>query len=122
MSSNNIYLPSDNVYYMIIKCIIWGVLGTALGIIINNITIFILNNISIFILNNTNYEIGIFEIVFQFILCCIILSIIHINFNYFGWTWQNTTPGFVFVSLFFAVQYNIFNNIPKLFILDIKTK
>ena len=122
MSSNNIYLPSDNVYYMIIKSIIWGVLGTALGIIINNITIFIINNISIFILNNTNYEIGIFEIVFQFILCCIILSIIHIKFNYFGWTWQNTTPGFVFISLFFAVQYNIFNNIPKLFILDIKTK
>ena len=117
MSSNNIYLPSDNVYYMIIKCIIWGILGTALGIIINNLTIFLINNF--FIKKNTKYDIGLFEILFQFILCCIILSIIHMKFNYFGWTWQNTTPGFIFVSLFFAVQYNIFNNIPNLFILDI---
>jgi hypothetical protein len=117
MSSNNIYLPSDNLNYMIIKCIIWGILGTTLGIIINNIVIFLINNF--FIKNNSDYKIGIFEILLQFILCCITLSLIHMKFNYFGWTWQNTTPGFIFVSLFFAVQYNIFNNIPYLFVLDI---
>jgi ABC-type multidrug transport system fused ATPase/permease subunit len=120
MSSNNIYLPSDDLYSMIIKCIIWGIIGTALGIIINNLTIFIINNITI--LKHTNNRVVILEIVFQFILCCIILSLIHMKFNYFGWTWQNTTPGFVFVSLFFAVQYNIFNNIPHLFILDLINK
>ena len=122
MNKNNIYLPTDNLNNMIIKCIIWGILGATLGIIINNMSIFIINNITRFVLNNTKYKVGILEIVSQFILCCIILSTINIKFNYFGWSWQNTTPGFIFVSLFFAVQYNIFNNIPKLFILDKKNK
>jgi ABC-type lipoprotein release transport system permease subunit len=81
MKKNNIYLPSDNLTNMIIKCIIWGIIGSTLGIIINNISIFIINNISIYILNNTKYKVGILEIVSQFILCCIILSIIQIQFN-----------------------------------------
>ena len=60
------------------------------------------------------------EILLQLILCCIILSIIHINFNYFGWTWQHTTPGFIFVSFFFGAQYNVFTNMQKRFIIDRK--
>ena len=109
MTSNNIYLPSDNLHNMIIKSIIWGILGGFLGISINNMYVYILNHI--------NYKPNIIlEIVLQFILCCILLSVIHIHFNYFGWTWQNTTPGFIFVCLFFNVQYNMFNSIPYILI------
>ena len=115
MNANNIYLPSDNLHSMIIKSIIWGIIGSALGISINNIYIYILNHI--------DYKPNItLEILLQFILCCILLSVIHINFNYFGWTWQTTTPGLIFVCLFFGVQYNIFNNIQQIFIIDKKNK
>ena len=113
MPATNIYLPSDNLNNMIIKCIIWGLLAIILGTIVNNIFVHILNNI--------NYKPNIIvEILLQLILCCIILSIIHINFNYFGWTWQHTTPGFIFVSFFFGAQYNVFTNMQKRFIIDRK--
>ena len=111
MTANNIYLPSDNLHNMIFKSIIWGVIGGFLGISINNICIYILNH--------TNYKLNlILEITLQFILCCIVLSVIHVNCHHFGWTWQNTTPGFIFVSFFFNVQYNIFNTILQLFTID----
>jgi len=107
MSKNDIYLPIYNLHDMIIQCIIYGIIGIILGILVNNIYVYILNNIS--------YKPNVIvEIVLQLIICSIVLSIININFHFFGWAWQNTTPGFIFVSFFFGVQYNAFSNIQQI--------
>lgn len=123
MNKNNIYKPSDNLFNMIIKNIIWGFAGIILGLLVNNITIYISNiyaNIyaNTYAINTTNTNIIILEILIQIILCSAILALIHSYYNYIGWTWQNTTAGFIFVSFFFGVQYNIFINIQKKLIID----
>ena len=117
MSTNNIYKPSENLSNMIIKNTIWALAGIFLGIFINNIIIYISN---IYEKNNTNNNTNIIllEISIQIILCSVILALIHTNFHDIGWTWQNTTPGFIFVSFFFGVQFNIFTNIQKTLIID----
>ena len=116
MSINNSYKPSDNLFNMIIKNIVWGSAGIILGVVINNIILYISNMYEKNTTNTTNRIL--FEIAIQLILCSVILAVIHSYFNYIGWTWQSTTPGFVFVSFFFGVQYNIFINIQKKLILD----
>jgi hypothetical protein len=85
------------------KNFIWGILGISLGIIINNIVTFICNTFKINLL--------IIQIITQLILCAFILALIQYLFNYFGWTWQNTTSGLFFISFFFGIQFDIFRNI-----------
>ena len=119
MSNNNIYKPSDNLFNMIIKNTSWGFFGIILGLLINNITICISNTYAnTYGINTTNTNIILLEILIQIILCSIILAIIHSYYNYIGWSWQNTTAGFIFVSFFFGVQYNVFINIQKTLIID----
>ena len=119
MSNNNIYKPSDNLFNMIIKNTIWGFAGIILGLLINNITIYISNTYAnTYAINTTNTNSILLEILIQIFLCSIILAIIHSNYNYIGWSWQNTTAGFIFVSFFFGVQYNVFINIQKTLIID----
>ena len=102
------YIPEHNFLTMTLMNIIWSVMGIVLGIWINN-----LSSTLIVKLNLTDTYNKIF---FQVIICSFILSIIHIYVNnYFGWTWQNLTPGLFFVSFFFGVQFNIFNNIISLY-------
>jgi hypothetical protein len=111
MAKTDMYSPIYNLHDMIIQCILYGIIGIILGTIVNNIFVYILNNIS--------YKPNVIvEIVLQLIICSIVLSIININFHFFGWAWQSTTPGFIFVSFFFGVQYNAFSNIQKRFIMD----
>jgi len=104
-SSENLYKPRDTFHIMIIKNFIWGILGILLGIIINNIVTLICNTFEI--------NFSIIQIIIQLILCAFILALIQYLFNYFGWTWQNTTDGLFFISFFFGIQYDIFNNIQK---------
>ena len=108
MESSKMYVPEDNFYTMITKNFIWGILGITLGIIINNIVGFISNKLKIKILLIQN--------TIQLILCSFVLAQINTHFNYFGWSWQNVTPGLFFVSFFFGVQFNIFTNIQSTYI------
>lgn len=107
MQSSYIYKPIDNFHTMTIKNFIWGLFGIILGIIINNIVIFISTQFKIKFLPLQN--------VIQLVLCSYVLAIINIKFNYFGWSWQNITPGLFFVSFFFGVQFNIFANIQNVY-------
>ena len=103
------YAPSDNVYMMTYKNILWGVSGLILGIIVNNIVIEISYLLSIKVLFIEN--------VIQIVLSSLVLAVIHDNFHYIGWTWQNTTFGFIFVSLFFLAQFKLAHNIEDTYIL-----
>jgi uncharacterized protein YacL len=106
--SKNLYKPKDSFHIMIINNIIWGVIGIILGVFINNTVIFICNNFEItsLFLQNT----------IQILLCAFILALIQYYFNYFGWSWQNTTAGLFFVSFFFGIQIDIFTNIQNKYI------
>lgn len=103
------YAPSDNVYMMTYKNMLWGVSGLILGILVNNIVVKLSELLSIktFFIQN----------IVQIILCSMVLAVIHNNFHYFGWTWQNTTYGFIFVSLFFLAQFKLAHNIEDTYIL-----
>ena len=103
------YKPIDSFHIMLTKNIVWGVLGIILGILNNNIIVFLSNIFNIQILFVQN--------VLQIFLCSFVLTIIQYSFNYFGWSWQNITPGLFFISFFFGIQYNIFTNIQKEYIL-----
>jgi hypothetical protein len=93
---------------MLSKNFLWGAIGIILGIIINNSVVLLsaLLKIKILLLQN----------IIQLTLCSFILALIQYFFNYFGWTWQNVTPGLFFVSFFFGIQFNIFTNIQTAYI------
>jgi len=98
------YNPNLSVSGMAIENFVWAIIGILLGLSINQFCTFMFEKYKI-----TN---KIYKIIIQIFLCSIILSYIHVEINnYFGWTWQNITPGLFFVSFFFSVQYNIFNDI-----------
>ena len=102
------YKPIDSFPGLLTKNIIWSVLGIILGIINNNIVVIICNtfNIKILFIQNS----------LQLFLCSLVLTVIQYFFNYFGWSWQNITPGLFFISFFFGIQYNIFTNIQNKYI------
>jgi len=108
----DLYKPKDTFNIMIIKNIIWGILGILIGVIINNTVIFICNKFKITLLITQN--------IIQLLLCAVILAVIQYLFNYFGWTWQNTTAGLFFVSFFFGTQIEIFTNIQNKYITKLK--
>ena len=98
---SNIYKQSDHFVKLSTKNLLWGVMGIMLGLITNNVVIYFVEKYKI-----TNNKL---KILLHLFLCAIILSFIQIYLsNYFGWTWQNLTPGLFFVSFYFGVQYNIF--------------
>jgi hypothetical protein len=101
--SKSLYKPKDTFFIMMTKNFTWGILGISLGIIINNTVIFICNAFEINLL--------FIQITIQLILCAFILALIQYLFNYFGWTWQNTTAGLFFISFFFGIQFDIFDDI-----------
>lgn len=110
MSSQNIYKPADNFIYMSAKNFTWGIAGLVLGVIVNDIVVFLNNKLKIKYLFIQN--------LLHIILCSVLLAAIHSQYNYFGWTWQNLTPGLFFISFFFGVQFKIFTNIQNSVIID----
>ena len=90
--------------------VIWGFLGLTIGIFNNNVIVFFSNKFNVTTLLVQN--------LIQLVLCSSVLSIIHTYFNFFGWSWQNTTPGLFFVSFFFGVQFKMITNIQKSYILE----
>ena len=109
MSSINIYEPVDNFPMMMAKNFTWGLIGIILGILVNNFIVYLISVLKIDYL--------IIQNLIQLFICSFILAIIHYFFNYFGWTWQNITPGLFFVLFFFGIQYNIFTNIQSTYIM-----
>ena len=111
-TSEELYKPNYTFYNMMMNNIIWGILGIIIGIIINNIVTLICNTFKITII--------IIKIITQLILCAFILALIQYLFNFFGWSWQNTTPGLFFISFFFGIQFDIFRNIHHNYIYYLK--
>jgi len=94
---------------MLTKNIVWSILGIILGILNNNIIVFLCNTFNIQILFIQN--------LLQLIVCSLVLTVIQYYFNYFGWSWQNITPGLFFTAFFFGIQYHIFTNIQNTYII-----
>ena len=103
MTNDKPYASNDTIYKMAAKNFIWGVIGIICGILINNFIILIGNTFKI---RNV-----LIQNIIQMSVCALTLSLIHHYNNYYGWTWQNTTPGLFFVSFFFGAQFKIFNNV-----------
>ena len=104
------YKPLYDFYHMTLLNVIWGFLGLTIGIFNNNVIVFFSNKFNVTTLLVQN--------LIQLVLCSSVLSIIHTYFNFFGWSWQNTTPGLFFVSFFFGVQFKMITNIQKSYILE----
>jgi hypothetical protein len=93
------YQVYDKFYIMILKCIILGILGLVLGVIINDIVTYLSN-----ILNIKN---KLLLDIIQISLCAIVVGCLHYSHNFIGWTLQNTIPGIFFVALLFDVQLRL---------------
>jgi len=109
-----LYKPIDNILMMTLKNASWGAVGLFFGILINNINVALSNSLKIKYLIVQN--------IMQLFLCSLTLATLHTYFHYFGWSWQNITPGLFFVSFFFGVQFKIMLNIQSSYILDDLTK
>jgi hypothetical protein len=109
-----LYRPSDNLGMMTLKNAGWGTTGLLFGILINNIIVALSNSLKIKYLIVQN--------IMQLFLCSLTLATLHTYYHYFGWSWQNITPGLFFVSFFFGVQFKIMLNIQSSYILDDITK
>lgn len=105
------YTPKDNPLVMTLKNITWGILGLAFGITINDIII-----ISSDVFGIKNLFI---QNILQITVCSLTLAFIQYFNNYFGWSWQNITPGLFFVSFFFGTQFKILNNLAENHILKL---
>jgi hypothetical protein len=114
MINKNLYAPHSPFISFFFECLIWGGIGILLGILNNNLVVFVSNklNISSSTIQNT----------LQITLCSLLLTIVHFQFNYFGWSWQNLTPGLFFVSFFFGVQFKMISNIQNDFALEDKVQ
>ena len=97
------YALSENPFIITLYNFVWGILGLTLGISINDIIIIMSDLFDIKILFVQN--------ILQVIVCSLTLAFIQYFNNYFGWSWQNITPGLFFVSFFFGTQFKILNNI-----------
>jgi len=106
---NNQYVPVDGFLKMTTNNMIWSIIGLVLGCTVNNVTIAIIQKYKI-----ENVKI---QILIQLFLCSTMLSILHGRYNYFGWSWQNITPGLFFVSFFFGTQYKLFTVVANEFII-----
>ena len=96
MTIKNLYKPKDKFHITIIKNFIWGILGITLGIIMNYSYAFIFTVFGI--------NLVMIQDITRLILSAFVLTIIQFSLNYFGWTWQNTTPGLFFTWFFFGIQ------------------
>ncbi len=75
------YKPTDKFYDIAIKNVVWGIIGIAFGVIVNNASSFLSTNI-LYI-----------DIVLQLSLVSIAVTFVYFYVNnYFGWSWQNTIP------------------------------
>lgn len=101
------YVPEHNFIEMTSMSFIWAVIGIVLGLLTNNGLVMIFNKY---------YKNGnkIVKLIIEILTCSVVISALHLYINnYFGWTWQNITPGLFFVSFYFSVQYDLFDNLSQ---------
>ena len=103
------YKPFDNVYVTIFKCIVYGILGLILGILINDTVIYLSNAFKI--------KKKLIQNIIQIVLCAIVVAILHTSNKFLGWTLRNTIPGMFFITLLFNVQLKLYDNIQSSFFL-----
>ena len=99
----------DNVYMTTAKCIIWGILGLFLGIIINDIVIYLINKFKI--INK------LIQNILHIVLCAITVAGLHSSHNFLGWTLHNTMPGIFFITLLFNAQFKMDEDIQSSYII-----
>lgn len=99
------YQVYDNIYIIILKCIILGILGLVLGVIINDIVTYISTSL------NIKHKLSL-DII-QITLCAIVVGCLHYSHNFIGWTLQNTIPGIFFIALLFDVQLRLAGYVPE---------
>lgn len=106
------YKSDDKLVNMLTKNFIWSSIGVFSGLLINNTTI---QTYKILKIKNK-----MLQNMIQIFYCSLFLAYIQIYINnYFGWSWQNITPGLFFVSFFFGTQYKIFANLNDFSITDV---
>ena len=103
------YTPTDTLFFMTLKCIILGILGLGLGVIINDIVVYLSYKFKIKNLFLQN--------IIQISICSFVLSILHTKNNFLGWTLQDTLPGVTFIAFLFGVQFKLLNNIEQNYII-----
>ena len=107
------YKIKDTISQQSIKNTVWGIMGLLLGVSINNFIILISN---FFRINNL-----LLQNIIQITSCAVIIATIQHYYNYFGWSWQNVTPGIFFVGFFFGTQFKLLNNLSKSVIIKDRT-
>ena len=104
------YIPTDTFYVMTLKCIILGIVGLIIGILINDFVVYISNKLQIKKLFIQN--------IIQISICSLVLSFLHTKHNILGWTLKETLPGVFFIAFLFGVQFKILTNIGKTYIIS----
>lgn len=103
----NVNEEKETVVKMTVKNIMWSIYGIIMGMTIDITCKKINKKLKI------NREIV--NVLIQLILCSVVLSIFRIKLlPYFGWSWQNITPGLFFVSFFFGSQFFLFSNVQNI--------
>ena len=108
--NSNIYGPPDSFVVMTAKNFLWGSSGLVLGVIVNDFVIYFTKKLKI--------KMIIVQNIIQMFICAVVLALLHQYHNYFGWSLQNVTEGLFFVSFFFGVQYKLFANVQKNYIIN----
>ena len=103
------YKTYDNVYMTTVKCIIWGILGLLLGIIINDTVLYLINKLKI--------KNKLIQNIIQIIFCAISVAVLHSSNNFLGWTLHNTMPGIFFITLLFNAQFKMDEDIQSSYII-----
>lgn len=94
----------NTVIELSVKNFVWSVIAIVLGYIVDDMFKRLSNKFKI------KKKLLLFFI--QLSTCCVLLSIIRLHVSpYFGWSWQNITPGLFFETFFFGVQFYLFDNI-----------
>jgi len=103
------YKAYDNVYMTTVKCIIWGILGLLLGIIINDTVLYLINKLKI--------KNKLIQNIIQILFCAISVAVLHSSNNFLGWTLHNTIPGIFFITLLFNAQFKMAEDIQSTYII-----
>lgn len=103
------YKAYDNVYMTTVKCIIWGILGLLLGIIINDTVLYLINGLKI--------KNKLIQNIIQIVFCAITVAVLHSSHNFLGWTLHSTMPGIFFITLLFNAQFKMDEDIQSTYII-----